>query len=145
MLKKYFFLTVLMVCLNSAAYSQSFFENKAIELGIVNSGGSFPANVDPGGLSFYDFDNDGWDDITIGGKSSTQPLRFYKNVGGTFEEQFYNISISGHVKQVIWVDYDNDGDNDFFVAIENERNKLFNNDGDFNFTDVTVEIAIIIE
>lgn len=138
MLKKYFFLTVLMVCLNSAAYSQSFFENKAIELGIVNSGGSFSANVDPGGLSFYDFDNDGWDDITIGGKSSTQPLRFYKNVGGTFEEQFYNISISGHVKQVIWVDYDNDGDNDFFVAIENERNKLFNNDGDFNFTDVTV-------
>ncbi|MEZ4802916.1 MAG: FG-GAP-like repeat-containing protein [Gelidibacter sp.] len=119
------------------AFSQLFFENKSIELGIVNSGG-VSNGIDPGGLSFFDYDNDGWDDITIGGKSSTQPLRFFKNNFGTFVEEIFNFSVTGDVKQVIWVDYDNDGDNDFFVAVANGINKLFNNDGSFNFTDVTV-------
>lgn len=120
-----------------SSYSQIFFENKAIELGIVNSGG-ISNGIDPGGTSFYDYNNDGWDDITVGGKSSTQSLRFFKNNSGIFTEEVFNFSVTGHVKQVIWVDYDNDGDNDFFVAIANGLNKLYNNDGNFNFTDVTV-------
>ena len=120
-----------------SAFSQLFFENKSIELGIVNSGGT-SNGIYTGGLSFFDYDNDGWDDITIGGKSSTQPLRFFKNNSGTFVEEYFNFSVTGHVKQVIWVDYDNDGDNDFFVAVANGLNKLYNNDGSFNFTDATV-------
>ena len=120
-----------------AGYSQLFFENKAVDLGIINSGGSYNG-VDPGGLSFFDYDNDGWDDITIGGKSSSQPIRFYKNNSGTFVEEFFNITLTGFVKQVIWVDYDGDGDNDFFAAVWDGSVKLFNNDGNFVFTDVTI-------
>ena len=42
-------------------FSQSFFEDKAIQLGIFNS---WNYDVKLGGVSFFDFDNDGWDDIT---------------------------------------------------------------------------------
>lgn len=114
--------------------SQIFFENKAVEYGIINSGGSVNFT---GGLSFFDYDQDGWDDITIGGKSYSQPLRFFKNNSGVFVEQFFNFTVSGEVRQVIWVDYDNDGDNDFFAAVVNGPNKLYQNNGAFVFTDVT--------
>ena len=118
-------LSLFLISFCCSSYSQIFFENKAIELGIVNSGG-ISNGIDPGGTSFYDYNNDGWDDITVGGKSSTQSLRFFKNNSGIFTEEVFNFSVTGHVKQVIWVDYDNDGDNDFFVAIANGLNKLYN-------------------
>ncbi len=114
-------------------HSQIFFEEQANALGINISGGS---TVRLGGVSFFDYDNDGWDDLTFGTKD-VDPVRFFKNNNGTFVEETFNININGHSKQVIWVDYDNDGDNDLFVARLDANNKLFQNDGNFNFTDVT--------
>ena len=35
------------------------------------------------GVSFYDFDGDGWDDITLATQEGDQN-RFYKNTGGAF-------------------------------------------------------------
>ena len=64
-------------------FSQSFFEDKAIQLGIFNS---WNYDVKLGGVSFFDFDNDGWDDITTACKAD-RPVKFYKNVSGTFVEQ----------------------------------------------------------
>lgn len=113
--------------------AQILFEEKAVELGI-NITGSFSTQL--GGVSFYDYDNDGWDDLTFACKENFS-VRFFKNNSGTFVEETFNITVPGHSKQVLWVDYDNDGDNDLFVARLDAANKLYNNDGNFNFTDVS--------
>ncbi|WP_298514569.1 FG-GAP-like repeat-containing protein [uncultured Kordia sp.] len=119
-------------------HAQILFEEKAIELGI-NITGSFSTQL--GGVSFYDYDNDGWDDITFASKGNF-PVRFFKNNSGTFVEETFNMTVTGHSKQVLWVDYDNDGDNDLFVARLDGANKLYNNDGSFNFTDVSLAAGI---
>ncbi|MFK7749793.1 MAG: FG-GAP-like repeat-containing protein [Kordia sp.] len=113
--------------------AQILFEEKALDLGI-NITGNFSTQL--GGVSFYDYDNDGWDDLTFAAKENF-PVRFFKNNSGTFVEETFNMTIPGHSKQVLWVDYDNDGDNDLFVARLDAANKLYNNDGNFNFTDVS--------
>ncbi|WP_298425777.1 FG-GAP-like repeat-containing protein [uncultured Kordia sp.] len=113
--------------------AQILFEDKAVELGINITGN---ASTQLGGVSFYDYDNDGWDDLTFASKENF-PVRFFKNNSGTFVEETFNITIANHSKQVLWVDYDNDGDNDLFVTRFDDSNKLYNNDGNFNFTDVS--------
>ncbi|MBR9846920.1 MAG: T9SS type A sorting domain-containing protein [Algicola sp.] len=115
-------------------FSQAFFQNNAIPLGFVNNTSS---GNNLGGVSFFDYDNDGWDDITIACKGS-DPVRFFRNNGGQLVEEFYGITITGHSKQVIWVDYDNDNDNDLFVTRLDGNNLLYQNDGNLNFTNVTV-------
>ncbi|MDX1702203.1 MAG: VCBS repeat-containing protein, partial [Melioribacteraceae bacterium] len=117
------------------SHSQILFEDKAQELGI-NITGSYSSVL--GGVSFFDYNNDGWDDLTFASKENI-PVKFFQNNSGNFTEQMFNISILGHSKQVLWVDYDNDGDNDLFVTKLDGPNKLYQNDGSFTFTDVTVD------
>lgn len=114
--------------------SQAFFQNNAIPLGLINNTAT---GNNLGGVSFFDYDNDGWDDVTIACKGS-DPVRFFRNNGGQLVEEFYGITITGHSKQVIWVDYDNDNDNDLFVTRLDGNNLLYQNDGNLNFTNVTV-------
>ncbi len=117
------------------SYSQIQFENNAELLGVgMSCGNGFLGN----GVSFYDFDNDGWDDITLT-TDGTHEVTFYKNYNGFFVEQNINIpEIDYQTKQVNWVDYDNDGDNDLFVTSDVNGNRLYQNTGNLNFTDVTV-------
>tara|TARA_R110000787_G_scaffold167495_5_gene280437 strand:- start:4874 stop:6577 length:1704 start_codon:yes stop_codon:yes gene_type:complete len=110
------------------------FEDVSSLLGINITG---PNNTKLGGVSFYDFDNDGWDDLTFACKGDF-PVRFFKNIDGSYVEQDFSLNILGHSKQVIWVDYDNDGDNDLFVTKLDGANKLYQNNGSFSFTDVTI-------
>lgn len=92
------------------------------------------------GVSFYDFDNDGWDDLTIAIENDT--IAFYKNNFGVFERIPAFIFIDGRVKQVLWVDYDNDGHNDLFITQYGAPYKLYRNNGDFNFTDVSIQAGL---
>ena len=126
-------MTICMFITSSILCSQVQFENVATNVGINITG---PQDLKLGGVSFYDFDNDGWDDLTFACKGDI-PVKFFKNISGSFVEQDFNLNISGHSKQVIWVDYDNDGDNDLFVTKLDGVNKLYQNDGSFIFSDVT--------
>lgn len=111
------------------------FIDEATSLGIAETCGDTPIG---NGISFYDYNNDGWDDITLPSQAG-QPLRFFKNVNGAFIEDNINIpSNTSQHKQVNWVDFDNDGDKDLFVTSNASSNKLYLNDGNLNFTDVTV-------
>lgn len=88
-------------------------------------------------ISFFDYDNDGWDDITIPA-SSTSDFQFFKNVEGSFEKEDLSISSDGIAsRHAIWVDYDNDGDNDFFATSDLGYLWLFRNDGGGSFVEVT--------
>ncbi len=92
------------------------------------------------GVSFYDFDDDGWDDITLTSENDT--ILFYKNNQGVFEMLPIFIYITGETKHAIWVDYDNDGQNDLFISIKNAPCRLFHNDGNLNLTDVTFQAGL---
>lgn len=90
------------------------------------------------GASFYDFNHDGWDDLTSANGDSL--IQFFQNdgSGNLIEVEFdLPVDITAQVIAVIWVDYDNDGDSDLFFTQYGGRVYLLNNDGAFNFLDVT--------
>ena len=91
-----------------------------------------------GGVAFGDFDNDGWEDLVIATGDSF-PLALYRNNRGIFEDvtPASGITTSNEAKTVSWGDYDNDGDNDLFIANFGSSNKLYRNEGGGVFTDVT--------
>lgn len=113
------------------------YTNVAPALGV----NALPQSVDFGsGLSFYDFDEDGLDDLSF--TMTNDSLVFYRNTGNGFELLPSFIYGDGESKCVLWVDYDNDGDLDLALSVNNGRYKLYNNDGNFNFTDVSFEAGL---
>ncbi|MCA0133081.1 FG-GAP-like repeat-containing protein [Winogradskyella alexanderae] len=122
--------------------AQVIFNNEAEELGIeVVCGNTLFGN----GVSFFDYDNDGWDDITVA-TADGDPIRFFKNINGNFVEQTLNIPDNNwRNKQINWVDIDNDGDNDLFVTSDTEVNRLFENTGNMIFQDITASSGMLNE
>ncbi|WP_222982947.1 FG-GAP-like repeat-containing protein [Flagellimonas meishanensis] len=92
-----------------------------------------------------DYDNDGWDDITIPA-SSTKDFQFLRNNEGQFEIQSLPITSNGlQARQVTWVDFDNDGDNDFFATSDLGQCWFYRNDGSNNFTDILQSSGITLQ
>jgi len=111
------------------------------------------------GATAGDFNNDGWPDlyITSGGDMNDgdrtgQHLLYRNNGNGTFTD----IAVAAGVNEVSVVkltptgaafgDYDLDGDLDLFVCgwEAADSNKLFRNNGDETFTNVTVEAGVAV-
>ncbi len=97
------------------------------------------------GLSFADFNNDGWDDLTFA-NNDLDPS-FYINNEGIYSPIDLGIenTYEGDIKAILWVDYDNDGDKDLFVSTSFHPLQLYNNDGFMNFTDVAAEAGLLAE
>ena len=104
------------------------------------------------GIAFYDYDNDGWLDIFIvngwrleGFPKAEEPVSrlFKNNRDGTFTD----VTLAAGVARSGWGqgccigDYDNDGNEDLFVAYFG-KNVLFHNDGNGTFTDVSEKSGI---
>lgn len=128
--------SLLLVSMNSICQTYTIINN---QIGLI-----FTNNWGYGGsgMSFYDFDGDGWDDVSI--PSQAQNPRFCRNNGnGTFSyfEYFFNI---GQIKQLTWIDFDNDGDSDIFMTRFQSSPVLLENDGNFNFTDISVSAGLIM-
>lgn len=125
-LPRSFFMLVLL-CYAPQVTSQIYFENQAVTLGIDDTSGTIYLG---GGISFCDYNKDGWDDVTIGTEAG-KPVKIYKNnQDGTFSlESTLNPNNNAQQKQVIWVDYDNDDDMDLFIASDSGGNRLYRNDG----------------
>lgn len=88
------------------------------------------------GMSFFDFDEDGWDDLTY--PMENDSILFYKNINGTLTKIGSYLYAEGTIRQMLWVDYDNSGTLDLCISYENSEVKLYKNDGNFNFTDVSI-------
>ena len=96
------------------------------------------------GVSFADYDNDGFTDIFVA-NDSVQCFLYHNNGNGTFTEVGllagvgYNEDGKTFAGMGIdFTDYDNDGLPDVVVTdLSNERYMLFRNNGDSSFRDVT--------
>ena len=98
-----------------------------------------------GGVAFFDYNNDGYDDIYLTGGEG--PDRLYKNLGdGTFIETTKEAGIDSlstiTSRGVVTGDIDNDGFRDIFVACQQDANVLYHNNGDGTFTDISTSSQI---
>ena len=103
-------------------------------------GQAWVPEIASGGGGFIDYNSDGWPDILLvgGGKfreyndGPVQALWLYRNNGdGTFTERTQEAGLDSIVTYGMGItaaDYDNDGDEDFFLSTLYE-NMLFRNDG----------------
>ncbi|PAP78021.1 FG-GAP-like repeat-containing protein [Rubrivirga marina] len=96
-----------------------------------------------------DYDNDGWPDLFLGHLGPDQ--LFHNNGDGTFSDVTAEAGVSGaeagggYVSASgLWFDYDQDGDLDLYVGSwwdygpdRDLSNRLYSNDGDGTFTDVS--------
>ncbi|MFC1639828.1 CRTAC1 family protein [Gemmatimonadota bacterium] len=88
-----------------------------------------------------DYDRDGHLDLYVGFPTAEEtPNKLFRNNGDglsfTDVAPDLGVNLIGTTRQTSWIDYDNDGDVDLFVAFRYQANHLFRND-DGVFTDVT--------
>ncbi|MEQ6124002.1 FG-GAP-like repeat-containing protein [Pseudotenacibaculum sp. MALMAid0570] len=120
---------------STSVLAQFNFFDKATSAGANYSYGN---SVFGGGVSFSDFNNDGWDDLTYS-TDATEKIIFLENNGNsTFSKvELLGIDNKDLAKSVMWVDFDNDGDKDFFTTSLNGINRFYENTGNMIFTDIT--------
>lgn len=89
------------------------------------------------GVSFVDFTGDYIDDLSFGNHAGD--LIFFEGTGSGFVPIELDLPAYGHeAKMVLWGDIDNDGDRDLFVSFRLAPNRLYLNNGDLTFTDVSL-------
>lgn len=141
----------LLLVLGSFNLCAQYFTDVAQESGI--SFVTDPVSMMGGGAAWFDFDNDGWEDLYITG--STVMDRLYRNLGDGF---FENVSMDAGLFEtanhntlgVSVGDYNNDGYRDVFLTTWREingpayaRNLLYRNEGDGTFTEVGEDAGMI--
>ncbi len=107
------------------------------EAGITKRGGVI------GHVLWVDYDRDGRVDLFQANLNG--PSFLYHNKGnGSFEEVSAKSGLGLNLKtnSAIWFDYNNDGFPDLFLANNGGGNKLYRNNGDGTFTDVTNQAGV---
>lgn len=139
---RYLYSLLVVACMvaSTSLKAQILYSEESTSLGF--SGVTYGNGTLGGGITFFDFDDDGWDDITVT-TGSGEPVRFFKNNAGTFTEVFFNAAQHlSESKTAIWVDFDNDGDYDLHISSSSHTNQLFENDGNMQFTDITAAAGL---
>ena len=99
-----------------------------------------------GGTAFFDYNNDGFDDLYLTGGNG-RDLLYENNQDGTFTEVGVAAGLSFTANHntvgVATGDIDNDGDRDVFVTTDKfSANILLLNNGDNTFTDISTSAGI---
>jgi hypothetical protein len=114
--------------------AQVSFEQSSQDMGINDTFG--PSIFGGGGVVFYDFDHDGWDDITMA-TAEGDSINFYRNIGGSFEKILPSlVNNTDQIKNILWADFDNDGDDDLFITAYDTGVYLYENQGDLSLEEV---------
>ncbi len=120
--------------------NKGIFREIAAEAGIADT-------LDTRGAAWGDFDGDGNLDLYVGfSKRSGATNKLYRNDGNgrhfTEVGLAMGVDVSGfETRQIVWVDYDNDGKVDLFVAFRDGPNMLFHNEGG-RFRNVAGEMGV---
>ncbi len=96
-------------------------------------------------VSWVDLDEDGDLDLYVANYTAPNSNTFHKSMLMETGDPNYFVqtSIPGLTDQAganigfVWVDYDNDSDLDLYLNHFNAKDKMFRNDGDLNFTEIT--------
>lgn len=124
------------ICAIQISSSQLLLDDTLMDISTDHTGGYLGT-----GVSFVDFNGDGLDDLSFGHHSGD--LRFFLGNGSGFDPIEMELSFpNAESKGVLWADVDNDGDQDLFVAFRLAANKLFLNNGDLTFEDVSASCGI---
>ncbi|MHB9027266.1 MAG: CRTAC1 family protein [Candidatus Latescibacterota bacterium] len=129
------------------------FRDIAKEAGVADEGGGYSC-------AFSDYDNDGDADLFVGNldEGGTGARHLYRNDGNL---KFTDVTSllggpgKGYTVSCFWLDIDNDGDQDLFLANssgegpdtsdpEFSRNRLFRNNGNGTFTDYSKESGVYL-
>jgi ASPIC and UnbV/FG-GAP-like repeat/Secretion system C-terminal sorting domain/SprB repeat len=119
-------------------YGQSF-TNVAVQQNIWHQ---YHSGEYSGGVSFVDFNQDGWDDITLA-QNDGAPAFFMNDHGNfTLLSELAATANLTELKAVQWVDYDNDGDLDFFCTANNAPFRLYRNTNNI-FVEATASAGFV--
>lgn len=101
--------------------------------------------ADTRAAAWGDFDADGNLDLYVGfSRRANTRNKLYRNLGGG---KFTNVApdlgldVTGETRQVSWIDFDNDGRVDLFVAFRDAPNMLFRNEGN-RFVNVAPDLGV---
>jgi enediyne biosynthesis protein E4 len=124
----------------------------AKEAGVADQGNGYCC-------AFGDYDNDGHPDLYVGNINDTdQPVTrilYHNNGNGTFADVTKKLGLAARGNNIscFWLDIDNDGDLDLYLAnssgpghLEPEwgADSLFRNNGDATFTDISKESGVAL-
>src|SRR5437588_4547213 len=120
-------------------YDGSRFTDVAADLGVADL-------TDTRAAALCDFDGNGQLDLYVGfTRRSGAANKLYRNDGDgrRFTEigRDLGLDVKGETRQVSWIDFDNDGRVDLFVAFRDAPNMLFHNDGT-KFVDVAKDMGV---
>jgi hypothetical protein len=90
------------------------------------------------GVSAVDYDNDGWYDLFF--CDGQYPKLYHNNGDGTFTDVTAKAGLPAELcgcNVAIFADFNNDGYKDLFLGVGTGLNRLYRNNGDGTFTDVT--------
>ena len=110
----------------------------------VSSGSIFTDRGNSTGCAWGDYDNDGYLDLFVSNYGNQTNFLYHNNGNGTFNRVLSGVftNDTGYSDGCAWVDYDNDGFLDLFVAnvtngdVPPHDNFLYRNNGDGTFTKV---------
>ena len=131
------FLSILALFLFHCLKGIAQFEDATVEMGTPTyTDDSFYGH----GVCFVDVNKDGWDDVTSCTFSSG--IIVYENTGSNWIRRTL-VPNNGNAKCAVYADYDRDNDLDLFVTYRLGEMRLYRNDGDWSFVDVSASAGVL--
>jgi hypothetical protein len=100
--------------------------------------------TDTRAASWGDFDSDGNIDLYVGfNRKSNTRNKLYRNDGKKFVDVAHDLGVDviGETRQISFIDFDNDGKLDLFIAFRDAPNMLFHNEGN-RFVNVAKDLGV---